>query len=387
MLQEKILAVPQEQRAKVRAEELIKARSFLAPKQIVFEKKYKFEIIELKKHTENSVAVFARVYKDGKQLGFGLDGSVDIERFIFVNPPLLAQDEAGDISFDVFNGNNEKIGETRFKEDPIEALIQALEHTVDVMKNKHSSSRIKKGKVGTTTTTVYSDGGDAIVRKASASWTTVRDAAAGDTVASTSPAYTAWEKEGSTYNGYQPFFMFDTSVIPSTDIISSATFSVRKNGDSAVADSQQMTVANSTQATWNSIGTGDFDQRGGSTEGATRINCPTGTSTSYEDFPLNSTGLTFIAKSGETIPGSASASGKTQIAVRWSSDLDNSTPTGRTYMQIRLSEHTGTASDPKLVVEHAPSSEIKTINALAKASVKTVNGLAIASVKTFNGLA
>lgn len=34
-----------------------------------------------------------------------------------------------------------------------------------------------------------------------------------------------------------------------------------------------------------------------------------------------------------------------------------------------------------------PTSAIKTINGLAKASVKTVNGLAIASVKTFNGLA
>jgi hypothetical protein len=35
----------------------------------------------------------------------------------------------------------------------------------------------------------------------------------------------------------------------------------------------------------------------------------------------------------------------------------------------------------------APSSAIKTINGLAKASVKTVDGLSIASVKTWNGLA
>ena len=86
------------------------------------------------------------------------------------------------------------------------------------------------------------------------------------------------------------------------------------------------------------------------------MSCPTGTTSGYLDFPLNATGLTFIARSGETIPGSASASGKTQLAIRWSSDLDNSTPTNRTYMQIRTGDYSGTSSDPKLVVEHAAAS-------------------------------
>lgn len=183
----------------------------------------------------------------------------------------------------------------------------------------------------------------------------MRNATAGSSTATTSPTYLAWELESSTYNGYQPFHMFDTSTISSGDTISSATFSIYLNGDNAVADSQTMSIGNSTQATWNSLGTGDFDQRGGSTEGATRVSCPTGATTGYIDFPLNATGLGFIAKSGQTIPASASATGKTQLAIRWSSDLDNSTPTGRTYMQVRMSEHTGTASDPKLVVEHASS--------------------------------
>lgn len=49
----------------------------------------------------------------------------------------------------------------------------------------------------------------------------------------------------------------------------------------------------------------------------------------------------------------------------------------------------GSASYGWIVYSIAPpaSSNIKTVNGLAKASVKTYNGLAIASVKTFNGLA
>lgn len=351
MLREKILATPIELRPKVKAEESVKAINLKRPDKLSFKKKRDYEIIEVQQ-LENGVALFARVFENGKQIGFG-DGTVDIERFIFINPPLLVDDENGDIIIEDIGNNGIKKGELRLKEDPLEAIKQCLESTVDVMKNKHDSSRIIQGKRGNTTTTIYSDAGDAVVRNSNASWSTMRGASAGASVATTSPTYLAWEKEGSVYNGYQPFHMFDTSSIPSGDVISSATFSIRQNGDSAVADSQTMSICNSTQATWNSIGTGDFDQRGGSTEGATRVSCPSGTATTYIDFPLNSTGIGFIARSGETIPGSASASGKTQLAIRWSSDLDNSTPTGRTYMQVRMSEHTGTASDPKLVVEHA----------------------------------
>jgi len=350
MLREKILATPPELRPKVKAEESVKAINLKRPDKLSFSKKRNYEIVEVQQ-LEKGVAVFARVFENGKQIGFG-DGTVDIERFIFINPPLLVDDENGDI-IDTFTDKEGVTHTRKLREDPVEALKQALENTVDTMKNKFDSSRIIKGKIGNTTTTVYSDAGDVSIRQANATWATLRSASSGASTVNTSPTYVGWEKEGSVYNGYQPFHMFDTSVISATDIISSATFSIYLNGDNAVADSQQLSIANSTQATWNSLGVGDFDQRGGSTEGMTRISCPTGATSGYLDFSLNSTGLTFIARSGETIPGSASASGKTQLAIRWSSDLDNSTPTGRTYMQIRMSEATGTSSDPKLVVEHA----------------------------------
>jgi len=352
MLREKILATPIELRSKVKAKESVKAINLKRHGKLSFKKKRDYEIVEVQQ-LENGIALFARVFENGKQIGFG-DGTVDIERFIFINPPLLVEDIAGDIVIDDIGRDGTKKGEVRLKEDPVEALKQCLESTVDVMKSKHDASRIIPGKRGNTTSTFYADAGDISIRKADATWSTVRGATAGDSTVNTSPTYVGWEKEGAVYNGYQPFHPFDTSAISASDTISAATFSIYLNGDNAVADSQQLSIANSTQATWNSMGTGDFDQRG-STEGCTRFNCPTGATSGYLDFTLNATGRGFIARSGETIPASASASGKTQLAIRWSSDLDNSTPTNRTYMQIRMSEATGTTSDPKLVVEHASS--------------------------------
>ena len=47
---------------------------------------------------DKGVVVFARAWDDNGQIGFGRDGSVDIERFIFIDPPVLVPDEAGDIT-------------------------------------------------------------------------------------------------------------------------------------------------------------------------------------------------------------------------------------------------------------------------------------------------
>src|SRR3989344_2016473 len=41
---------------------------------------------------EGGIEILARAWKDGKQLGFGKDGSVEIERFKIFNPPILVDD-------------------------------------------------------------------------------------------------------------------------------------------------------------------------------------------------------------------------------------------------------------------------------------------------------
>jgi hypothetical protein len=70
---------------------------------------------------------------------------------------------------------------------------------------------------------------------------------------------------------------------------------------------------------------------------------------------MNSTGIGWIAKSGETKPASASATGKTQLCIVFAKDYDNQQPGTFDYTQLRFSEYSGTANDPKLVVTYSSS--------------------------------
>lgn len=306
-------------------------------------------------YEEKVVVVFARAFNiEGQPIGFGPNGEVEIERFRIVNPPTLIDDPNGDIKQTWFN-ETKKIEEVRFlREDPKQALINELTSTIKIIGK--DGSNIQPGKIGNTTTTIYADTGDGTLRSSNATWSTARNATNGTTQLGTSTSYIASELEAATYNIYTGFWMFNTSSIPSTDTISSATFSVSLNGDNQIGDSQTLAVGQSTQSTWNSLVSGDFDNRGyNTTLGSAGITHPTGTTTGYLDFALNASGIDFIARNGETKPGSASASGKTQLTLIYSSDSSNTTPTARCYAQIRMAEQAGTTNDPKLVIEHTAS--------------------------------
>ena len=59
---------------------------------------YKIEEIE------GGIQIFAQAWNlDGTQVGFGKDGTVDIERFQIINPPILVPDENGDVYVKVFD--------------------------------------------------------------------------------------------------------------------------------------------------------------------------------------------------------------------------------------------------------------------------------------------
>ena len=58
--------------------------------------KYTIEIVDIKP-IENGLELFARVSQGGKQIGFGKDGTVDVERFRLINPPTIVPDLNGDI--------------------------------------------------------------------------------------------------------------------------------------------------------------------------------------------------------------------------------------------------------------------------------------------------
>lgn len=207
-----------------------------------------------------------------------------------------------------------------------------------------------------TVTTVFADAGDGNVRARSTVFATVRAAASANEITGGATGYASCGLEVSTYNFYCPFFMFDTSAIPATDTISSAVYSHALAGDSAGTAANQWTVCQGQQTTWNSLVIGDYDQRrnsiDGGAEGATRQNRAVSTETGYVDFTLNATGIGWIARSGETKPATASATGKTQLVVAYAKDLDNSAPTTNDFNQVYFAEEAGTTNDPKLVVTH-----------------------------------
>ena len=76
------------QKAKIKAKEICKVNHIGKTKRGNLEVK----IISIKE-IEGGIEVMARAWKKGKQLGFGKDGSVDIERFNIYNPPVLVEDD------------------------------------------------------------------------------------------------------------------------------------------------------------------------------------------------------------------------------------------------------------------------------------------------------
>ena len=114
----------------------------------------RIEITKIEK-IKGGVQIFARAWKNGKQLGFGKDGSVDIERFRIFNPPVLVDDPNGTITRDIFDIDGNKTGVRRLREDPAEAMRQVIAHNAKLVGKE--GTKIVEGKIGNTTDTFYPD--------------------------------------------------------------------------------------------------------------------------------------------------------------------------------------------------------------------------------------
>lgn len=307
---------------------------------------YKIEIVDFKQD-KNVVEVFARVFKDKKQIGFGSDGTIDVERFVFVNPPLLVDDENGDI-VETFTDREGVEHIRKLREDPKEALRQALENTIKIKKEKFDDKRIVKGKVGNTTTTIY-PAYDAYLGRENSSqtWTQMRD----DTVSeyqaqysSTTGTYAGFTnyKSGSFRSIDRAFWTFDTSSIPDGDTISSASISLKTYTLSGGnPNSCTYHIVSVSPASKTSVASGDYDSFGTTSWGSVALSTISSTNT-YYTWTLDSNGISNISKTGNDCFG-----------MRMNRDIDNSEPTGVNRRSFYYSSATGTTSDPYLTVEHA----------------------------------
>jgi hypothetical protein len=397
------------EKANIKSDEIIKVNL----KETYERDGYTINISKVEK-IEGGIQVFAQAFKDGKQIGFGKDGSVDIERFKFFNPRVLIEDVNGDIErhseeTDIETGiKTTKVRKLRY--DKEEALRICLLDNIKIIGKENTT--IIEGKIGNTTTTFYPDagtGGDSVDGSVAVDTTLSSPVLSGWNDIHDSPdtngqlgGYFPSVDEPPAYNGIgnythpagrimlsRSIFLFDTSAL-GTDTIDSATLSAYittvNNIDNDGNDF--ISVVQCDLASTNNIVAGDFDKVGDTiddpTEGVDsgqRKDMSSISTSAFLDFTLNSTGIGWIQKSGVS-----------QFGMREGHDIVDDPPTnfgGNDYNSIipRFADYTGTTSDPKLVVEHtAASSSIKSINGLAQASIKSVNGLAIASVKSFNGV-
>lgn len=299
----------------------------------------------------HGIELFARAWKNKKQLGFGKDGSVDIERFRIYNPPILVDDPNGTIVRTWTDEITGELKQRKLREDPKEALLQSLEHTIGLVGKENTT--IIKGSIGNTTSTFYPSAGavspvDGYIRNQNAVWATARDAADGNLASATATAlYSHLNPDGTVYTIWRSIILFDTSAIADTDTVDSATFSLYlTNTADAINDAYSYTgVVTSTPASNADVVTADFDQLG------TVLQAPsldhTGLSTAaYKDFTFNATGISNISKTGVS-----------KFGIREGHDIENQSvavsPDRVSGNYWSAADETGTTQDPKLVVVHS----------------------------------
>lgn len=383
----------QKEKANIKSKKIAKIKG--AKKHTAFsDAEYDIDIVSIVE-INGGVQILARAWDTlGNPIGFGTDGSVEIERFNVYNPPVLVNDNTGDIVREWIDDITNETKQRKLKEDPELALRQSLVHTIKVIGK--DGSNIVQGKVGNTTSTFYPDAGtgsttvDGMVNRnvgTGEAWNTLRTST-GTGVDATSAVTSAWLIRGNTTDSWKilrrGIYLFDTSAITDTDTIDSATFSLygQSKGDSK-GITPDINVYASTPASDNALVDGDYLQTG-STAFSSAITYANQTTGAYNDFALNASGLAAVSTTGISKFASRNAN----------YDVANSAPTNNTLttsqFDVYNADQTGTTNDPKLVVEHTAASgptNVKSVDGLAIASVKSMNGLAKASIKSINGLA
>lgn len=142
-------------------------------------------------------------------------------------------------------------------------------------------------------------------------------------------------------------FLFDTSSLGSPASISAAVLSLRGTDKSdGLSASPTINIYSSAPASNTDLVAGDFDSLG-STEFATSVTYASWTTSGYNDFTLNASGIANIDKTGISKFGARNANyDVANVAPTWAS-------TQLSYFSFDTAEGTGTTNDPKLVVTYS----------------------------------
>lgn len=289
----------------------------------------------------------------GGQVGFGPDGSVEYERFRVFNPPVLIPDGTTSTTVDE---NGDEVITPNYKEAPVQALLADLRHTLTSIQ-KSGPENLVPGKRGSTVSTFYPEasGGssstDGYVTRTptSETWATIISGAGSTAVSNSASANALQMTASTTLNQWsiirRGVFVFDTSALPDTDTVVSAIFSIKatSKSDTLVA-TPGIALTNVTTTPINTLAASDYSGVG-STRYATDITYAAYSTSVYNDFTLNSTGISAVSKTGQT-----------RFGLKFSYDIDATSPTWVSGLastaNVQFADVAGTVSDPKLVITH-----------------------------------
>lgn len=302
---------------------------------------------------QHGVEVFAKAWRGTQQLGFGKDGSVEIERFRIFNPPVLVDDPNGTIIRPYKDAVTGEPRERKYREDSIEAIKQVIFHNVKLVGK--DNTKIVAGKVGNTTSTFYPASGTSGAydgwygrHGVNETWSTIKGGAATEGDATTDD-HQAFVQSSGTSNQWarlnRAVDRFDTSAISDTDTIDSATLSLRGiigagTAITVTANIYSITVSSTyTQSEYT-------DSNFGTTAFSTGIVDTSWSTGAFNDFVLNASGISNISKTGISSFAFALQEDRNNSAPSWSASASGD-------CRAQQVDFTGTANDPKLVVVHS----------------------------------
>lgn len=304
---------------------------------------------------EGGIVLFVRAWDSkGLPIGFGADGSVEIERIRRFNPPIYVEDGTKTIISADFRGFTKEI--VGLREDFVGALLKDLAHTISIIGK--SGEKIVRGKIGNTTTTLNPDNSNEDSQPGRVSvnetFTTIRTSTGTRTVDLGGPNNVILEMSATT-NQYdymeRLIFQFDGSAIPDADTISSATLSfyTSATGGHLIGGNASIDKVDASQISATTPDLSDYNYAKWSAVSQSSSTISIATlhgSAGYKDFTLNATGI-----------GNISKTGRFAFGFRFEADLTNTEPTwvsgNYDYFQAYQHEDADTAKYPKIVIVHS----------------------------------
>lgn len=326
---------------------------------------YSIEVVSFDEK-EYGVDVFAKVWdSNGDLIGFGKDGTVEIERFQIVNPPVLVSDSMGMIERIEIHEGKEIIH--KYREDIKEAVLQVLEQNLlelEMSGELSDSSKIISGKIGSTVTTCFPAAGqnepvDGRVFRVSGgeAFSTMHDQPGTGAVDTNTAEDAARIVSGGATDKWSVFvrsiYGCDLSAIPDSDVISSGTFSVYSNsGSSADNFAQDVVLDRNVPISTSALASGDYNiaRWDDAEQASNRIDLGDWVSgDQYRVWTLNATGK-----------GNVSKVALTWLGIRVSSDFDDlGGPTWSSSLAATANGFyadnggAGTTQDPRFQITHA----------------------------------